>query len=140
MTEQPKNACNSMSENSTINKDGKKKRFNENPLARLPNGHLPPDIRLMTLLFDGTRPLDNEESLQNALENLASAKRACEIWLEYNNTIDNLFKISDLIISFQMELNCIELLEGIYAKRLDYVDNTPGSRQKCDTLCSSGGT
>ena len=95
--------------------------IHENPFAVVSSNEHIPFNQLMVYLFCNVRPLDNSESLQLAIHNIKLAINGCQHWKRVNFDSDGMARADasyEMLQTFHMEENCLQLLEAIYTNRL----------------------
>jgi hypothetical protein len=86
-------------------------------------------------LFQKIKPLDNSQSLGNALNNLDLTTTGCRRWLDDHKNDDYLSNPNeyDIFHSFEIEIHCLEMLCYIYVYRMEYYSRRE-TIQKCKQI------
>ena len=96
-------------------------RLHENPLTMVAKAERVPINQLVALVFHNISPLDNADSLRLAIHNVKLAINGCRYWQKVNSNDDGTMRNGatyEMLHSFELEQNCLQLLAGLYEERL----------------------
>ncbi len=96
-------------------------RVHDNPLSIVAKEERHPANQLSALVFPSISPLDSADSLRLAIHNIKLAINGCRHWQSTNCNDDGTLREGatyEMLHSFEMERNCLQLLAGLYEERL----------------------
>ena len=104
--------------------------MHDNPLSIVAKEQRLPISQLSALVITNISPLDSADSLRLAIHNVRLAINGCRHWQKVNCNDDGTMRNGatyEMLHSFEMEQNCLQLLAGLYEERLILTEN----EQKC---------